>query len=370
MRIALVIGSLGNMGGLEKVSVILANELVQNYEVDLISFSNDKGYYPLDLKLNVIEKNINYTFLERAFRKICNKIFKSNSLSNYKEIFFLREILKKNDYDVIIASDGNQCMCVNDALLRQKKVKSIKLIGWMHNDYDVYFNNYYKNYKKKLSTSLTKFNNIVTLTDNSQLEYKIHNKNTIRIYNPLTLEKTKQSNLENKEIIFVSRLVKEQKGLDFLIEIAKKIKSTDWKIRVIGDGEDSHWLKCEIKENNLQNVIILHGAVTNNIQDIYSNASLFISTSRWEGFGLVLTEAMACGLPVVAFENSGPNEILNHGQYGILIPKYDTSAFANTLIRLIGDPNELEYYSKKSLERANDFSLKHIVEQWKKIIED
>lgn len=370
MKIAILIGSIGNIGGLEKVSVLLANQLVQSYEVDLISFDKDRGHYSLDLKLNVIEKKINYTFLEKVFKKICNKVFKINQFSHYKEVAVLDEILKKNHYDVIIASDGNQCMCVTDALLRQKKMEPIKLIGWMHNDYDVYFNNYYKNYKKKLADSLTQFNYIVTLTNNSQIEYRVHNKNTLRIYNPLTLEKTKQSSLENKEIIFVSRLVKEQKGLDFLIEIAKKIYSSGWKIRVVGDGKDSNWLKSKIEENQLQNVIILHGTVTNNIQDIYSNASLFISTSRWEGFGLVITEAMACGLAVVAFENSGPNEILNNGEYGVLIPQYDTDAFANALLRLIENPTELEYYSQKSLERANDFSLQHIVEQWNKIIED
>ena len=370
MKIAIVIGSLGNIGGLEKISVLLANQLVQNYEIDLVSFGEDKGHYSLDSKLNVIEKNIKYTFLEKVFKTICSRFLRINRFSHYREVSFLSKVLSANHYDVIIASDGNQCMIVNEAVLRQNESKPSRLIGWMHNDYDIYFNKYYKQYKEKLADSLTKLNYIVTLTNKSQREYRIHNENTTRIYNPLTLEKTKQSNLKNKEIIFVSRLVKEQKGLDFLLKIAQNLKSTEWKIRIVGTGKDSDWLKNAIEENQLQNMIILHGAVTNNIQDIYANASIFISTSRWEGFGLVITEAMACGLPVIAFENSGPNEILNHGEYGILIPKYDIDAFTDALFQLIEDSTELEYYSKKSLERATDFSLQQIIEQWKQIIEN
>lgn len=368
MKIAIIIGSL-NIGGVEKISVLLANSLAQTYKVDLISFSKDQGYYPLDLKLNVIEKNINYTPLDKSLIRICNKLFGINRFYYSKEVSFLDRLLKKNQYDVIIASDGWQCMIINDAFRRQKSAKRTKIIGWMHNDYDVYFNNYYKHFKETLEDSLNSFNYIVTLTNKSQKEYRIHNKNTICIYNPLTLEKIKYTNLENKEIIFVARLVKEQKGLDLLIEIANKIKSTDWKIRIVGEGRDSDWLKSAIEENLLQNMIILHGPVTNDIQHIYSNASIFISTSRWEGFGLVIIEAMACGLPVVAFENSGPNEILNYGEYGFLIPQYDTYTFANILLRLIENPKELEYYSQKSLERAKDFALHQITQQWKEIIE-
>lgn len=368
MKIAIVIRSLASVGGLEKITVLLANQLSQIYDVDLISFSENKGYYSLDSNLKIIEKKIEYSFFEKVFKKICKVVFRVNRFSHYKEVAFLDDILKMHNYDVIIASDGDQCMSVSDVIKHQNK--PIKFISWMHNDYEVYFNKYFKQYKDKLADSLSCSSYVVALTNKNKDAYGIHNKNTIRIYNPLTLELPKISTLKNKEIIFVSRLVKEQKGLDFLIDIANKIKHTDWKIRIVGDGKDSNWLKSSVEENNLQETVILHGSVTNQLQDLYANASLFISTSRWEGFGLVITEAMACGLPVVAFENSGPNEILNRGDYGILIPQYDTDAFAKALLRLIENPIELEYYSQKSLERIDDFSLQRIIEQWKQIIEN
>lgn len=368
MKVAIVIRSLASIGGLEKITVLLANQLSHIYEVDLISFSENKGYYQLDPKLNVIEKKIQYNFIEKVFKKICKRVFRTNRFSHYKEVAFLDDILKMHNYDVIIASDGDQCMSVSDVIKHQNK--PIKFISWMHNDYEVYFNKYFKQYKDKLADSLSRSSYVVTLTNKNKDEYGIHNKNTIRIYNPLTLELPKLSTLKNKEIIFVSRLVKEQKGLDFLIDIATKIKHTDWKIRIVGEGKDSNWLKSSVEENNLQETVILHGSVTNQLQNLYADASLFISTSRWEGFGLVITEAMACGLPVVAFENSGPNEILNGGDYGILIPQYDTDVFAKTLLELMDNPNTLALYSQKSVERSTDFSIEKIIEQWKNIIEN
>lgn len=368
MKVAIVIGSLTSIGGLEKITVLLANQLSDVYDVDLISFSENKGHYQLNPKLNVIEKNIKYSFFEKVFKKICKNVFRINRFSHYKEVSFLDNILKSNHYDVIIASDGDQCMSVNDTIKYQEK--PIKFISWMHNDYDVYFNKYFRQYKDKLADSLSSSSYVVTLTNKNQDEYAIHNKNTIRIYNPLTLDFPKQSSLKNKEIIFVSRLVKEQKGLDFLINIATRLRHTDWKIRIVGEGKDSCWLESAVKAHDLQDVVILHGAVTENIQELYANASIFVSTSRWEGFGLVITEAMACGLPVVAFENSGPNEILSQGDYGILVPQYDTNVFANSLQELIDNPIKLAMYSEKSLQRSEDFSIEKIIKQWKNIIEN
>src|SRR5699024_31896 len=102
----------------------------------------------------------------------------------------------------------------------------------------------------------------------------------------------------------------EQKGLDYLIEIGK-VLNENWEILVAGDGADKDTFNQMIKENYLEDKIILKGSLkSEELVDLYKSGSIFISTSRWEGFGLVITEAMSFGLPIVSFNNSGPREIL------------------------------------------------------------
>lgn len=367
MRIAFIMGSL-QMGGIDKVTVHVANELINYCEIDLITMGKNGEFYKVDSRINIIEANISYNLYNRIVRKVKNFMKKDFKNCYFKEIKYVGSLVGKSHYDRIITVDGMHTMILD--VVRQSGENDIKYISWLHNNYNTYFNNYYKDFKDNLASALSNAETVVALTKEDRKMYARYNKNTLNIYNPVTIKKTEVTNLQSKEILFVARLVKGQKGLDYLIEIIKKLKGYGLKIRIVGDGADYNWLKSSIKEHSIEDMVILHGAVKDNIHEIYANASIFISTSRWEGFGLVITEAMACGLPVVAFENSGPTEILDNGKYGILVPKYDVDKFAQAIIRLIENPNELEYYSCKSLERANDFSTSKIVKQWKQIIEN
>ena len=107
---------------------------------------------------------------------------------------------------------------------------------------------------------------------------------------------------------------------------------------------------------------------TSNIIKHYINASIFISTSRWEGFGLVITEAMECGLPVVAFNNSGPQEIIESMKNGILIEKYDIENMIENLIYLIDNKTVRCSIAKNAIERAQDFNMKNIMRKWIEIL--
>ncbi len=367
MRIAFIMGSL-QMGGLEKVTVHIVNELADYYDIDLIIMGKNSGFYELDSRINVIEVNISYSIYNRVRRKIKRTLKRGFNACYAEEIQYVSTLVEQNDYDKIIAVDGTHTMILEG--VRERLGSSVKYISWLHNNYNTYFNNYYSHFKDNLASALSNAETVVALTQQDRQMYSRHNMNTINIYNPLTMKKTAMTPLQSHEILFVARLVKNQKGLDYLIEIIKNIKDYGWKIRIVGDGIDYNWLKSSIKENSLEDIVILHGEVESNIEQIYANASIFISTSRWEGFGLVITEAMSCGLPVIAFDNSGPHEILDKGKYGILIPRYDTNEFARAIIRLMENPNELRYYSQKSLERASDFSLSKIINQWKAIIEN
>ena len=103
--------------------------------------------------------------------------------------------------------------------------------------------------------------------------------------------------------------------------------------------------------------------------DYYISSSIFLSTSRWEGFGLVVTEAMECGLPVVSFRTDGPSEIIQDGKNGFLIENYNIVSFADAVERLMMEENVRIEMSHNAILRAKDFHLQKILHEWEALIE-
>ena len=248
-----------------------------------------------------------------------------------------------------------------------------KTIGWMHNSFDAYFetkNKYYWGQKNIFKNNLKKLDKCIVLTKEDRRLYKEEfGVEVDYIYNPLSFTTESKSNCLNKNILFVGRLIKEQKGLDYLMEIFKdvSVNNLGWNLIIVGDGQDKDYLENYIEKYNLSERVKIF-AHTNKIIEFYLNASIFISTSRWEGFGLVVTEAMECGLPVIAFNNSGPREIINKSNHnGIIIEKYDLEAFKEALKDLIDSYELRKKISKNSITRANDFNKENIIKKWREM---
>lgn len=246
----------------------------------------------------------------------------------------------------------------------KKEMPNMKIIAWQHNDYDVYTNQYYKEFISDYILGVNQADLVVCLTASDLDKFKKININSCYIYNPLTISETKISKLNNKNIIFVGRLAINQKGLDYLIDIGNQLEK-DWKILVAGEGVDKEKFTKMISDNKLEDKIILKGALkSEELIDLYLSGSIFISTSRWEGFGLVITEAMACGLPIVSFNNLGPKEILKDGDYGILVKDHNINNFITELKKLIEYKESREMFQLKSLERVQDFKIDIILTKW------
>ncbi len=366
MKIAFLLRDL-HIGGLEKVTVQVAAMLSKTHSVDILVFSKNNQSIPTQ-GCRVLEGNISYTIAEKVVKRLNRLTFKVPRLLFYKEVRFLQQVVQQNEYDCIIASDGYNSIILQVAMDTAGFAKSPRTIGWMHNEYAIYFNSYLKKVRKLFEDKLSRLDGIITLTTADKELFKKHNAHTVSISNPLTLENPRVSSLENKEILFVSRLSKEQKGLDFLVQIAEHIRGRGWHISVVGQGKDESWLKEEVKKKDLGDTLIMHGLVTSNLVDIYANASIFISTSRWEGFGLSILEAMSCGLPVVAFNNAGPSEILANGN-GLLVEKENVAAFVEALESLMHNREKLEQYSVVAKNRVADFSVDTITGKWQEVLE-
>ncbi|WP_058308621.1 glycosyltransferase [Gracilibacillus massiliensis] len=369
-----------NMGGAQRVAIELANTLQEkSNQVTLIDFSGKNNFhYKVNTNIE-INKNIS---LRSIRRKIIGKLLNIkftmsdipvNTYDLYKEqIDQLIEELQKNKYDVVIMCQG---ILTSIIPLIKTVCPNQKIIAWQHNEFDIYINHYNKLFINDYVSGVKQSDLVICLTEADRNKFKKLNRNTCYIYNPLTIDSydKNKSELNNKLILYVGRLNVKQKGLDYIIEIAKNTEK-DWKILVAGDGKDRRKFIKMINDNDLKEKIILEGNLnTKELTELYLSSSVFISTSRWEGFGLVITEAMSFGLPIISFENNGPTEILKDGEYGVLVTKNNVAEFSKKLNDLINSLPKRKYYQNRSLVRVKEFKKEEIVKEWeyrlKKLVE-
>lgn len=375
MKICILHERFNIAGGVIRVSTEIANLLYRNgHSVSLIDFSGHNVYY-YEVAKGVKTPHIMYkdTMIEKykkAFSYINNKL--TNNPVKYHKIYnrkinLLTRYLLENKIEVLILCQG---LLTSLIPYIKHRFSSIKIVAWQHNEFDIYINNYYKRFIECYLNGIKNADAVVCLTKCDQRKFKKFNNNSYVIYNPLTIENDKlKSSLDKKIILFVGRLILQQKGLDYIIEIAKNIDK-EWKIVIAGDGPDKMIFKKLIKSNNLVNKIELLGQLNNDeLKYYYVNSSILISTSRWEGFGLVITEAMSFGLPIVSFSNQGPNEILEDGKYGMIIEKGNIKQFINHLNILIEDADKRFYYQEKSLERVEYFKRENILVSWENLLQ-
>lgn len=162
----------------------------------------------------------------------------------------------------------------------------------------------------------------------------------------------------------------EYKAFDRLIRAhaALRAKDLDHHLVILGEGSERPKLESEIQRLGVADTVFLPGHVTN-VQDWLAHATVFAMCSRYEGFGLVLLEALSCGTPAVAMDcPSGPREILQDGWAGLLTPDGDEVAFQAALEQLLTSPELRRNYAERGLERAKHYSPGRIIPKWEALL--
>jgi glycosyltransferase involved in cell wall biosynthesis len=195
-------------------------------------------------------------------------------------------------------------------------------------------------------------------------------KKIINIYNGIKSGGVKSRVKTSKpvRILSVGRL-NQQKNYPLLINAAciLKQRGVNFKLTIVGDGQEKKHLAKYIKQKNLQEDVVLVGW-KNKMDQIYSNNDIFVMSSDFEGFGYVLIEAMSYGLPVVSTNSPyGPREVLADGKYGILTPLGNSRVLARKIEELVYDKKKYKYYSEMSLQRTNDFSEDNMLTNYRKM---
>jgi glycosyltransferase involved in cell wall biosynthesis len=161
-----------------------------------------------------------------------------------------------------------------------------------------------------------------------------------------------------------------EKGFDWLIEAYAQLSATfpDWHLIIYGEGQERPRLEALIREKGLEERIRLPG-IEQHPEQALPHADVFVVSSRYEGFSMVLAETMAMGLPVVSFACSGPLEIVRDGVDGLLAPPGDVAALAATLARLMRDETLRRRLAQEAVAVADRFAPERILGLWRNEIE-
>lgn len=190
-------------------------------------------------------------------------------------------------------------------------------------------------------------------------------KNVYVIPNPLTKQYTSVSTLKNKVVVAVGRLVP-QKNLASLIRVWRKVADVhpDWILQIWGNGSLHDELENQIVEQKLYGKVMLMG-YADDVMEKMSRASVFALSSSYEGFGLVIVEAMSVGVPVVSYAcPAGPRDIIEDGADGFLVNNGDEDTFADKICYLIEHEEERARMGKMALAKSKKYDVDIIVKKW------
>ena len=214
-----------------------------------------------------------------------------------------------------------------------------------------------------LGHKVSKLDALVTLTqEDADAWSEVVNKHVIP--NPLSFKQEQKAKGGMNRVVAAGRLTK-QKGFDMLLESWGLLYAShpEWSLTIYGEGEEREFLQSLIDGKGLKNVS-LHPFVPN-ISSKFVESDFYVLSSRFEGFGLVITEAMECGLPVVAFNcQSGPSEIISDGKDGILVKDGDVIALAGAMQRLMDDSKLRSEMGLSAIAKAGHYSIDNVMSKW------
>jgi len=366
------------------VLAVVAQALACDNEVTILSTDTNEnmsmyGYDKSSVKFRYISYDGNPR-LERLACKACSFAYKymlpRNSLTAklYHHSFFLPSMKRKltmaigGDYDIVIGVHAYLSLQLASIVHRI----SGKTIGWMHNSYEAFFekeNPYLPRLKEFFAHEMKRLDEIVVLCNTDAAKYRNRlGLNPISIYNPMTLEPRGKGSPSFKRFVSVGRIEGGHKGFDILLKaFAKFAKSnSEWTLEIVGEGPEEPLLRKIISDSHLDGRVAI-SPFTTDIQSHYAKASVYVLSSRWEGMPLVLVEAMAHGLSIVASDLPVTTELLKGKGVATLFRNGDIDDLAKKL-QAIANSSALETMSENAINYAKSFNVNEIIRKWEALL--
>lgn len=353
-KVAIVSNSLGK-GGAERFAALLTFMLKKSdFEVHSIIVNNVVDYSFTGTLFNLEKESSNSFSFSRKIKKG----------------ILLRRYLTQNNIDIVIDSR------TRNVLLREL------ITRFIYRNQKIYYIVHSFNFKNYFPDSKfwarVIYKNVAALICVSKaIEEKVNElfelQNTITIYNPFFIpnEEIKKGNLETQKVIlFFGRFDQKVKNFSLLLEAfsQSEVFSKEYKLHLMGEGNDLNFIKQKIKSLNLENYVEIFPFKNNPYAKI-QEVKFTILTSNYEGFPLSVVESLALGTPVVAVDcNSGPREIVTNEVNGLLVENHNVKELAKAIRRFAEDDKLYDFCKNNASKSVENLTLNTISQQWKNLL--
>ena len=376
--------ALYSTGGVERVVSYKASYFAEQlgYDVTII-VTEGRGrdcYFPLSDKVKVINFELGFEELWKVsfMKKVYLYLIKQRQ---YKRL--LKAELMRIRPDITISMLRREINFLTDIPDGSKKIGELHVNRANYRNFEANDSNglkrlFAKFWMKSLVGKLKRLDQLVVLTDKSKASWPELSNVTV-IPDPITIEvKSDERGKCSKRVVTIGRYAY-QKGYDLLLQAWKEIEKLkkleeykevkEWTLDIFGQGDQTDYRMLMTELGIDVNRCHLNGPVEDVVK-VYQDSSIFVLSSRFEGFGMVLVEAMACGLPVVSFDcPAGPDEIITDGVDGLLVPSGDVHALAEKLMALMSDESLRIRLGQQTLLTAQRYNMAVLADQWAALFE-
>ncbi|WP_068928134.1 glycosyltransferase family 4 protein [Planobispora rosea] len=375
MKISFLILNAYGMGGTIRATLDLATELSVRHNVEVISVFQhaDRPFLPLGPKVRLRSlvdlrpgAKVRWPYTKRAERLSQEP----SALVHPEERAYasftawsdevLRRELSRLRTDVLVTTRAG--LNILAARFARRRVVTIA-------QEHLHFEAHKPGIFEEIRQWYPKLDAVVTLTEADEQDYRgmldRFGTGVFTISNGLAGGPRPVSRQENRIVLAAGRLVP-VKGYDRLLKAFAQVVEVrpDWKLRIYGEGRVSDKLVKLATKLRLHNNVMFMGS-TGDIEGELAKASIHAVSSRFEGFGMTIIEAFACGVPVVSFDcPRGPREIITSGHDGLLVPPDDVDALAAGLLKMIDDEDGRRRMAANARETAREYAISTIADRW------
>ncbi|HWJ90425.1 MAG TPA: glycosyltransferase family 4 protein [Flavisolibacter sp.] len=358
-HIAILASRLDLPGGTERMVVEAANLFTsKGHDVTLLlPEKSGPSFFRLDKSVRIIIEPLDFGLTESG-----NMVTRKTRLALH--VIRLRRALRKINQSIVLSTDYVYTICAGLAAYKGGP----KIFAWEHHHF--FWLNKSRFWKWLQRVTYPRLNGVVCLNHTEAKLYQQTGCKTFVIPNFIRAQEA--AALETPTLLTIGWLI-DRKGIDLVPKIAKGIfaDSTDWKWIVIGSGDREEQLREAVRDLQLEERVSVLPPLTPDLSEAYLNTSIYVMTSRFECFPMVLLEAMSHGIPSVAFNcPTGPSEIIADNEDGFLIEKENVGAMIDAIKMLMKDPLKRKKMGAAAFRHAHRFSPERIYPLWESLFEN
>lgn len=376
MKIVYCIHSLYNPGGMERVLLNKVRYFVEQKGWEIVIVTTDQHnrptFYPLPEGVRMVDLGINYSDDNR--RSPLGKIV-GYLKRRRRHRRSLAALLNAERPDITVSLFPCESSFIPSLKDGSKKVLEIHYSKFFRLQYGRHgllrlIDRYRTHTDERLAQ---RFDRFVVLT-HEDCGYWPKMANIEVIPNAALFRPASTADLTAKHVVAVGRL-DHQKGFDRMLDVWAELLQThpdlsDWTLDIYGQGEWHDNLLQQVEHLGISSSVVLH-APTKDIEKVYTSSAFLLMTSRYEGFPMVMIEAMACGLPVISYDfKTGPRDIIRLGDNGYFVTDGDSSALVVAMANLMNDLPLRQRLGKNALRVRDTFSEASVMDKWTRLFED